>query len=118
MSTSPQPTIEPTPPFNRFIQFLQRTDPAELRDYWKGQFIGLEAQPFPRIPASYEPLLDRHQSLDIPLTRQTGSAFTTGTLLKAGWAINMGRYSASSDSLYGLNQAGRTVPVRGDAEKV
>ncbi len=119
-SSSPQPSVSPSPPFSRFIRFLRGTDAAEAKEYWKKQFDGLEAQQFPRMPGtSFEPLLDRHISVDMPLVRnQTGSAsaFTTGTLLKTAWALVLSRYTGAPEALFGLIQAGRNAPVGGVAQ--
>ncbi len=118
-SASPQPTIAPSPPFNRFIQFLQGRDQTETRNYWKGQFFGLEAQPFPRVPSSgFDAILDKNHSIDIPLVRRTGSSFTTSTILKAAWAMVLGRYTGSADALFGVIQTGRNVPIDGVSDMI
>jgi amino acid adenylation domain-containing protein len=51
--------------------------------------------------------------LDVPLERKLGSAFTTSTILKAAWAIVLGRYTGTSDALFGVVQTGRNVPIDG-----
>ena len=112
-STTPQPTLAPTPAFNRFVEYLQGVDYNASRKFWKDQFAGLEAQPFPRAPTSdFEAILDKDWQLDIPLNRKPGSAFTTSTVLKAAWAIVLGRYTGSSEALFGVIQTDHNLPHR------
>lgn len=91
----------------------------DARAFWRGQFAGLEAQSFPRAPASgFDVVLDRDLQMDIHLDRKMGSAFTTSTILKAAWAIVLGRYTGSSEALFGVIQTGRHVPVDGISEMI
>ncbi|KAF7537510.1 hypothetical protein G7054_g3642 [Neopestalotiopsis clavispora] len=118
-SSLPEPTATKTPPFNRFIDFLQKTDPSETKDFWKAQFAGMEAQSYPRLPsAAFAPVLDSTLTVNLPLVRKTGSSFTTGTILKAAWGLVLGRYTGSGDALFGCIQAGRNVPIDGISDMI
>ncbi|KAK6086190.1 non-ribosomal peptide synthetase protein [Seiridium cupressi] len=117
--SSLQPTPTSTPPFNRFISFLQGTDTAETQAYWKAQFTGIEAQSYPRLPsASFDPILDKTLTIGVPLSRKSGSSFTTGTILKAAWGLVLGRYTGAGDALFGCIQAGRNVPIDGISDMI
>ncbi|KAM7211069.1 hypothetical protein V8F06_013547 [Rhypophila decipiens] len=112
-------TKEAVPAFNKFIAFLSTVSPTAAREFWTGQFNGLEASAsFPRIPAAinsadFEPMLDRHVRLAMSTPAGPSSGITTSTLLKATYAIVLSRYTSSSDTLFGLVQSGRNVPIPG-----
>ncbi|KAL1839671.1 hypothetical protein VTJ49DRAFT_1281 [Mycothermus thermophilus] len=115
---SPQASPAKIAPYNRFIQYLQQTDPNESKKFWRAQFDGLEAQPFPRLPSlSYKPILD--STLTIKITRDRAvSQWTTATVLKAAWALTISRYTGSPDALFGAVQTGRNVPIPGISDMI
>ncbi|KAI6365764.1 hypothetical protein MCOR25_005253 [Pyricularia grisea] len=119
-SSSPQPVIEPTPPFSRFIAHLQETDPEECRAFWQDQFKGISAPPWPLLPnQQFDPLLDGEVAITLPFERRLGSSFTTSTIIKAAWALVQGCHSGSPDDvLFGVIQSGRDTPVEGITEMV
>ncbi|KAL2260259.1 hypothetical protein VTK26DRAFT_5769 [Humicola hyalothermophila] len=116
---SPQPSVDKIPPYNRFIEYLQQTDPEDAKRFWKAQFDGLEAQAFPRPPSNtYKPILDGTQSIRIPFAKKTASSWTTATILKAAWAIVLARYTGAPDALFGVVQTGRNVPIKGISDMI
>ncbi|KAL2132502.1 hypothetical protein VTI74DRAFT_3721 [Chaetomium olivicolor] len=116
---SPRPSPTKIPPYNRFIEYLQQADPLESRQFWKAQFDGLEAQPFPRLPSvSFKAILDGTLSIRIPLVRTASSPWTTATILKAAWALILARYTGASDALFGVVQTGRNVPIQGISDMI
>ncbi|KAK7937713.1 Nonribosomal peptide synthetase [Apiospora aurea] len=113
------PQLNISPPFNRFIKYLKGTDASEEKAYWAGQFSGLEAQSYPRLPsASFEPIIDQTITVKIPLARKPDSSFTLGTILKAAYAIVLGRYTGANDALFGVIQTGRNVPIEGISDMI
>ncbi|KAM7189563.1 hypothetical protein V8F20_010102 [Naviculisporaceae sp. PSN 640] len=119
------PSTEIVSGFNNFIAYLSTISTASAREFWTAQFNGLEATAaFPRIPASinsadFEPMLDSHVNLSISLQSfSLSSGITVSTLLKATYAIILSRYTSSSDTLFGLVQSGRNVPIPGIANIV
>ncbi|KAL2015279.1 hypothetical protein VTK56DRAFT_5920 [Thermocarpiscus australiensis] len=120
---APRPSPATTAPYNRFIDYLQRTDPSDSKKFWKAQFDGLEAQPFPRLPSvSFKAVLDGTLTIKIPWVRRTAAAaasqWTTATVLKAAWALVLSRYTGAPDALFGAVQTGRNVPVPGIADMI
>ncbi|KAK4153960.1 hypothetical protein C8A00DRAFT_33292 [Chaetomidium leptoderma] len=118
---SPRPSpAKMGPSYSRFIEYLQRTDPADSERFWKAQFGGLEAQPFPRLPSvSFQAILDGTLTIEIPSVRTAGaSQWTTATVLKAAWALVLARYTGAPDALFGAVQTGRNVPIEGISEMI
>ncbi|KAK4139717.1 uncharacterized protein C8A04DRAFT_40505 [Dichotomopilus funicola] len=119
--SQPAPATNPTlAPYNRFIEYLQRTNPSDSHKFWKAQFDGLEAQPFPRPPsASFKPILDGTLTIKIPWARTTAaSQWTTATVLKAAWALVLSRHTGAPDALFGAVQSGRNVPIPGISDMI
>ncbi|KAK8015924.1 Phenylalanine racemase (ATP-hydrolyzing) [Apiospora marii] len=113
------PQLSISPPFNRFIKYLQGTDASEEKAYWTAQFSGLEAQSYPRLPsAAFEPIIDQTITIKIPLMRKPDSSFTLGTILKAAYATVLGRYTGANDALFGVIQTGRNVPIEGISDMI
>ncbi|KAK8007409.1 hypothetical protein PG989_001399 [Apiospora arundinis] len=113
------PQLSISPPFNRFIKYLQGTDASEEKAYWTAQFSGLEAQSYPRLPsASFEPIIDQTITIKIPIVRKPDSSFTLGTILKAAYAVVLGRYTGANDALFGVIQTGRNVPIEGISDMI
>jgi amino acid adenylation domain-containing protein len=117
---SPQPSPAKLAPYNRFIEYLQRTDPSHSKKFWKTQFDGLEAQPFPRLPSvDFRAVLDSNLTIRIPWVRTAGGGqWTTATVLKAAWALVLARYTGAPDALFGAVQTGRNVPIPGVSDMI
>src|SRR5438045_4666314 len=47
------------------------------------------------------------------IARQSGSAITTSTILRAAWALVIARYSDLNDVVFGTTVSGRNAPVPG-----
>lgn len=112
-------SITPTPPFNRFIRYLEATDRAEAKAFWTSQFFALEAREFPRLPSpTHDTLIDETVKITIPVTKKTDSGFTMSTILKAAWALVLARYTGTPDALFGVTNTGRNAPLTGVSETV
>ena len=105
--------------FNRFIKYLSASDSDEAKAFWRSQFSGLEAIHFPRLPSpTFEPLVDTHASVNIRLTRKMNTEFTVATILKAAWALVIGRYIGAKEATFGVTQTGRNAPLSGITDMV
>ncbi|KAM3508552.1 hypothetical protein MY10362_001139 [Beauveria mimosiformis] len=103
-----------SPPFQDFVKHIVKGDQEQMRAFWDRQLSGLEAQPFPALPAAdYEPrpaAVLNHHIKDV----QWPQAGVTPTMaLRAAWAIVISQYTNSRDVLYGVTVAGRHAPVHG-----
>jgi amino acid adenylation domain-containing protein len=117
---SARPSSTKMAPYNRFIEYLQRTDPGDSKRFWKAQFDGLEAQSFPRLPSSsFKPILDGTLTIKIPWAQAAAaSEWTMATVLKAAWALVLARYTGAPDALFGAVQTGRSVPIQGISDTI
>lgn len=110
---------KPTPPFNKFIKYLEGIDQEACDTFWREQFASLEARQFPRKPSpTFEPVLDKSLDISIPITRKQNSSLTMSTILKGAWAVLLSRYTGAQDALFGVTQTGRNAPVSGITEMV
>ncbi|TLD11438.1 hypothetical protein PspLS_11930 [Pyricularia sp. CBS 133598] len=104
----------PSAPFQGFVKYIGSLDRQATAKYWQSQLADCEAQPFPALPSPFhQPQAD--QLLQHAITGiqwpQTGS--TPSTLLRAAWAIVVGRQTASDDVVFGVVSNGRQAPVAG-----
>lgn len=100
------------PVFFDFADFVAQGDQDQAQSYWKTQLLGVSPVDFPRLPtASHQPGQSdtlRHH-LRLPATSDTN--FQECALIKAAWAILVGRYTGTDDITFGLTVQGRDVPI-------
>lgn len=99
--------------FNRFVKYLGETARESSDRYWKKQLSGASASQFPATQDD-KPAERIEASLihTIELSRYNRpSTFTRSTIVRAAWALVVGRYSDSSDPIFGVTLAGRNASV-------
>ncbi|RDW58708.1 hypothetical protein BP6252_13184 [Coleophoma cylindrospora] len=105
-------TLEMSPSFNRFIKYLKDTNSSESDDFWRTQFADLSPTNFPQLPSpDYRPQVDSTLEHSVNISRKENTGITMATIIRAAWALAIGRYSDSSDIVFGVTQAGRNAPV-------
>ncbi|TLD11150.1 hypothetical protein PgNI_05487 [Pyricularia grisea] len=101
-------------PFQTFVKYIQERDKEAEAAFWKSQFSGLDAEPFPSLPApDYEPETDSqftHHISDVAWRVDDASPSTT---LRSAFAILCSRYFSSPDVVFGVVVAGRKAPIGG-----
>lgn len=106
------------PQYNKFIQFLQKTDIADSNKFWQAQLSGGSPASFPQIISpTFEPRPTKIISRKIDLPR-TGSTFTLPTLLRGAWAVVLGQYSDSEDVIFDQVLSGRSAPMENIASMI
>jgi len=107
--------VRPEPSyFNRFIGYLAEGDTEASNSFWQSQFEGGQPTSFPQpAVANRLPRPDCSQHYFIPLPSRHGSGITTPTILRAAWAMLIGRYSDSDDVIFGATLSGRNAAVTG-----
>ncbi|KAK4073144.1 uncharacterized protein Triagg1_5424 [Trichoderma aggressivum f. europaeum] len=108
--------IEPAPPFQLFIKYLQVQDREAVANYWRETLHQCEATLFPILPSSViYPATDSvigypfvYSHLD-----QRVSDITISTLVRASWAIIASQMTNSDDVVFGTTVTGRSAPVVG-----
>ena len=106
----------PAPPFNRFIKHVMNIDGAAAENFWKQEFVDLEAPQFPMLPSpSHEVYADQTFTRSFNQLRWQGSRFTASTLIHAAYALLVSKYTSHEpkEALFGAVVAGRQVAVHG-----
>jgi amino acid adenylation domain-containing protein len=73
----------PTAPFQSFLQYVMSIDTVETREFWRKQFLGSEAVPFPALPhQDYRPKADNtvcrdFKTIEWPKNNATASTSET-----------------------------------------
>ncbi|QKX62579.1 uncharacterized protein TRUGW13939_09740 [Talaromyces rugulosus] len=105
---------EPLVPMQPFIRYLHNCDTETQNEFWKEQFLGLEATQFPVLPAaSYQPRADQMIDHVIEHVNWPAGDVTLSTVIRAAWAIVLSWYAGSPDAVFGVVVLGRQVPVHG-----
>jgi amino acid adenylation domain-containing protein len=99
-------------PFNRFVDYIARSDFTASQEYWASQLVGLSATVFPSLPSSdYHPTADSNIKQTIPLQALPG--ITKGTMLQLAWSMALSHYIGSNDVLFGVLSSGRQANLAG-----
>nr|POE50100.1 nonribosomal peptide synthetase dtxs1 [Quercus suber] len=101
-------------PFAGFIKYTAGLDQAAAKGYWREELKGAKRATFPPINTltnSKSP--DRTMTTTIPFPQSAVTAFTKATVLRAAWAVILGRYCDSDDICFGTTVSGRQAPVVG-----
>ncbi|KAH8693923.1 putative nonribosomal peptide synthase [Talaromyces proteolyticus] len=103
----------PTPSFNIFIKWMVETDETATRNFWKSNFVDINALTFPSVPVGYRPKATGVKTHSITLPTKPDTAITLPTIIRSAWALNIARYTGSDDVVFGMTQSGRNAPVPG-----
>jgi amino acid adenylation domain-containing protein/non-ribosomal peptide synthase protein (TIGR01720 family) len=119
--------LAPAQPFQAYIAWLQRQDPAEAKAFWKTRLAGFttptilaerRCQERPPCGEGLAPHREERIALGQGLTRELrelarGLHLTLNTFLQAGWAILLSRYSRERDVAFGAVVSGRPQDLPG-----
>ncbi|KAF9636542.1 putative nonribosomal peptide synthase protein [Lasiodiplodia theobromae] len=105
-------------PFSSFIRYLTSSDNAACEEFWSAQLAGETPATFPQLPSStFTPRADGRHERTVDLARDSGSDIMTSTIIRAAWALLLGRYTDSEDVVFGATMSGRNAPLR-DIERI
>lgn len=105
-------------PFSSFIRYLTSSDDAACDDFWRAQLAGEPPATFPQLPSStYTPRAHGRHERTVAMARDSSSDILTSTIIRAAWALVLGRYTNSEDVVFGATMSGRNAPVR-DIERI
>ncbi|KAJ1905628.1 hypothetical protein IWQ60_012243, partial [Tieghemiomyces parasiticus] len=119
--TSPTTSAEPAgPPFRRVIEQVTGQDEAAAREFWVEYLRGVQPTPAPMIGMELtgERGLAEHRctlAVHKPDLLQAAQRFgvTLSTLLRAAYALVLGRYLGRDDFIIGFTVSGRNLDVPG-----
>lgn len=107
-------SIQHRQPFKTFVRYGLQQKNSATDSYWRQNFDGHEASPFPALPPHIrEPVADskHEQEVSLPTTKSTNISIST--LLRAALALVISRHSDSSDVVFGATLSGRSAPIPG-----
>jgi amino acid adenylation domain-containing protein len=116
---------EPARPFRDYIVWLRRQNLRAAETYWRRALAGFRAPtplfddwPAEIIPPAGEPYREEETWLTVEASRRLQSLardlrITLSTLVQAGWAALLGRYSGEEDVLFGATVSGRPADLPG-----
>ncbi len=108
--------------YRSYVQWSQSRTLEGAEDFWRTQLAGIQAATELRIelPGAPERWAESHAEhivkLDAEVTSRLGelarnSAVTLSTVLRAAWAIVLGRYAGHTDVVFGATVAGRPAEL-------
>nr|BAN91486.1 putative FR901379 nonribosomal peptide synthase like protein [Tolypocladium parasiticum] len=104
-----------TVPYSRFIRYLTRHDDDASRRYWLNQLQGDVLANWPSLPrADYQPKPPQRYTYDITLSdlaMHNRENSDLPNVLRAAWALTMGKYTGQGDVVFGVTLSGRNAPV-------
>ena len=104
----------PTPPFNRFIKYLQDIDSGASDKFWRNRFVDTAMTKYPQLPyPDYRPQVNNSLDYIVTISQNKYPNMTMATLIRAAWGLVMSQYSNSDHVVFGVIQAGRNAPVVG-----
>ena len=111
--------IESGPQFQTFIKYIQGQDDKRAAEYWQKTLQGFNTAPFPPlIPSVEQPVADSVVRHSLPSPKTTSGGITTSMLIRAAWALVVGRMANANDVAFGSTLYGRNAAVTGLDEMV
>ncbi|WP_240196986.1 condensation domain-containing protein, partial [Nonomuraea lactucae] len=116
-----QPVLPAVRPYRDFIAWLREREPGEAEEFWRGYLAGFEAPtalPVDRQATAHWAQDRRRFELSAEVTAglvglARRARVTLGTVVQAGWALLLSRYSGESDVVFGLTVSGRPAELAG-----
>ncbi|EHK39858.1 non-ribosomal peptide synthetase, partial [Trichoderma atroviride IMI 206040] len=111
----PAPTLQP---YANFINYIRQLDQQAAADYWISELEGAQRPTFPPAGPLFQAAASDTSATRVLNTRIAFPSFdkssiTKPSVLRAAWAIILGRYSDTDDVCFGVTTSGRQAPVQG-----
>lgn len=107
-------TIEQSPDFNRFLNYLNQQSESDAENYWQNYLADCQATTFPQSPLGKTPnasaMLEYQCS---PLLSMRNENITMSTIIRTAWAFIASAYTSSDDVVFGSTITGRNAPIPG-----
>ncbi|CAH0037403.1 unnamed protein product [Clonostachys rhizophaga] len=104
--------LDPLAEYPLFIKYTREIDGVAAGEYWAQKLKGSKRMTFP--PHSHKSSRDpRMHSHLINLKGSLRGTITNSSIIRAAWALVIGRYEDTSDVCFGATVSGRQAPVPG-----
>ncbi|KAL4996439.1 hypothetical protein BDV10DRAFT_187095 [Aspergillus recurvatus] len=106
-------------PYSRFIKHTTNLDHDAADKFWRAQLHRARRAAFPPAkrlhasPSTNSKDTSRVLKQTMAFPRLTNSSITKATILRAAWALILGRYGDTDDVCFGTTISGRHAPVPG-----
>lgn len=109
-------SIMTAPSFRSFMKYVMTMDKEKVKEFWRSQFAGIEAVPFPQLPHhGYQSKANSalHRKIDHLSLKSGNRDVTASTIIRAAWSILAAQHTGSDDVVFGALVTGRQAPVEG-----
>ncbi|KAK1139705.1 Nonribosomal peptide synthetase 4 [Aspergillus melleus] len=97
-----------------FVKYVQETDEAAMKEFWKRELNQAVGPQFPRLPSrDFLPTPDGMLEHQILLDMGATWPFTVATLIRGAWALLASKYTGSDDVVFGETLTGRDISLSG-----
>ncbi|KAM0205673.1 hypothetical protein ACHAQI_008962 [Fusarium lateritium] len=114
-SSRTQRTQAVAPSIANLIRHIHTSDPQASQEWWQSYLRGATPAKFPQILAAHDPYADARMrtqaSISRPSVNSNRSGIVSATIVRAAWALVLGRYSDTLDIVFGVTLGGRTADV-------
>ncbi|KAM0283687.1 hypothetical protein ACHAO9_009615 [Fusarium lateritium] len=100
-------------PFSPFVRHLLRQDNSSSEEFWRQEFLGLQAEHFPsasRLGHAPEKVILKQL---LHLDDDVSTKYTLSSILRLAWAIVLWHQTGSSDVVFGATVSGRNANLDG-----
>jgi amino acid adenylation domain-containing protein/non-ribosomal peptide synthase protein (TIGR01720 family) len=127
LATGGSPDLEPRPPFQDYLRWLDKRDHGQAEQYWRGVLGDLEAQtplPYDRTPAHAHATRSA-EWLSFELQEGVSDRLnefvkhhrlTLNAVVQGAWALLLSRYSGQRNVCFGATVSGRPADLPGVEE--
>jgi amino acid adenylation domain-containing protein/non-ribosomal peptide synthase protein (TIGR01720 family) len=121
-STGTEAALGPVHPYRGYIAWLERRDPAESEDFWRGALgsfgaptpFGFDHPATPGVHGAAETVLRLPEAQTDSLRRMTRQhGITPNTLVQGAWALLLSRFGGEDDVVFGSTVSGRPPELEG-----
>lgn len=106
------------PRFNGFIDYVYQQNAELVKSYWLGFLDGYNGTPFPPMaPTVSQSSIDTRFRWGISVPNMVKLKVTMSSLIRAAWALTVGRWVDANDIVFGVLLSGRNAPIP-DIEKM
>ncbi|KAI4165618.1 MAG: hypothetical protein LQ342_000560 [Letrouitia transgressa] len=102
--------------FRAFMKYKSSIDKDKADEFWRRQFSGIEAIPFPNLPYhGYQAKADcaLRRTIDHLPSRWGNGDVTASTIIRAAWSFLAAQHTGSDDVIFGVLVTGRQAPIEG-----
>lgn len=118
------PALNQTHDYRSYIEWMQAQDPAKAESFWREELGGVDSATRISIERPNSAGEGKHGECRLTLRPEVTEKIehfarqqrvTVNSVVQAGWALLLGRYSGTRDIIFGATVSGRSVPVAGVA---